>query len=154
YLVQVCDALAEAHALGIVHRDLKPANLFLTTGPKGESVVKVLDFGIAKISGAAGPPVDMTATSAPPRTPPSMSPEQMRSPRSAALRSDLWSLGVVLYRMLTARPPFTGSTVTEICAAVVGDQPDPPAMLRPDVPPALEAVVMRCLEKAPAKRFA
>jgi serine/threonine protein kinase len=153
YLMQACEAIAEAHALGIVHRDLKPANLFLTTGVNGAPVVKVLDFGIAKVMGGAGSALEMTATTQLLGTPLYMSPEQMRSTRNVDARSDIWSLGVILYRMLVGRPPFAGSTVTEICASVIGDQPDPPAMLRPDVPPALEAVVMRCLEKTPARRF-
>jgi serine/threonine-protein kinase len=153
YMVQACEAIAEAHALGIVHRDLKPANLFVTTGPTGAPCVKVLDFGIAKVSGA-GQAMDMTRTSELLGTPLYMSPEQMRSTRNVDARSDIWALGVILYRMLTGRTPFTGSTVTEICSAVIADQPDPPAMLRSGLPPALEAVVMRCLEKSPAKRFA
>jgi tRNA A-37 threonylcarbamoyl transferase component Bud32 len=154
YLIQVCEALTEAHALGIVHRDLKPANLFLTTGPTGAPCIKVLDFGIAKMSGGQGPAVDMTSTTALLGTPLYMSPEQMRSTRNVDARSDLWALGVILYRMLTGRTPFVGSSVTEICAAVVGDQPDPPAALRPDVSPPLAAIVMRLLEKSPAKRYA
>jgi len=153
YLLQACEAIAEAHAIGVVHRDLKPANLFLTTGVNGAPCVKILDFGIAKVLGGEGG-VDMTKTSALLGTPLYMSPEQMRGARSVDGRSDLWALGAILYRMLTGRTPFSGSSVTEVCAAVVADQPDPPAMLRPEVPPALEAAVMRCLEKSPARRFA
>ncbi|MFO0760691.1 MAG: serine/threonine-protein kinase [Byssovorax sp.] len=153
YLLQVCEAIAEAHALGIVHRDLKPANLFLTTGPSGAPCVKVLDFGIAKLIG--GPDAgDMTRTSALLGTPLYMSPEQMRGARSVDGRSDIWALGAILYRLLTGKTPFSGSSVTEICAAVVADEPDPPAALRPEVPAPLAAAVMRCLEKNPAQRFA
>jgi serine/threonine-protein kinase len=154
YMLQVCEAIAEAHALGIVHRDLKPANLFLASGAGGAPCIKVLDFGIAKVLGSGPDAGDMTRTSALLGTPLYMSPEQMRGARSIDGRSDVWALGAILYRMLTGRTPFSGSSVTEICAAVVADQPDPPAMLRPDIPPALEAAVMQCLEKSPARRFA
>ncbi|APR86721.1 Serine/threonine-protein kinase pkn3 [Minicystis rosea] len=153
YLQQVCEAIAEAHALGIVHRDLKPANLFLTKAVNGAPCIKVLDFGIAKVLGG-GDGVDMTQTSALLGTPLYMSPEQMRGARTVDGRSDVWALGAILYRMLAGRTPFSGSSVTEICAAVVADPPDPPSMHRRDMPPALEAAVMRCLEKTPARRFA
>jgi serine/threonine-protein kinase len=153
YVLQACEAIAEAHALGIIHRDLKPANLFVTTGVGGAPFVKVLDFGIAKVISAQGP-VDMTRTSGLLGTPLYMSPEQMRSARNVDARTDIWALGAILYRMLTGRTPFLGSSVTEICAAVSADPPDPPSLFRPDLPPAFEAVILRCLEKSPARRFA
>jgi serine/threonine-protein kinase len=154
YMLQACEAIAEAHALGIVHRDLKPANIFLTTGVGGVPCVKVLDFGIAKILVDDGPAVDVTRTTQFLGTPLYMSPEQMRSTRNVDARTDIWALGVLLYRMLAGRTPFEGSTVTEICVAVGFDQPEPLITLRPDVPPGLDAAVMRCLEKKPAGRFA
>ena len=154
HLMQACEALAEAHGFGIVHRDLKPANLFITTGPTGAPCAKILDFGIAKVNAGQGPAMDMTRTTELLGTPLYMSPEQMRSTRNVDARSDLWALGVILYRMLTGKTPFTGSTVTEICSAVIADTPDAPATLRADLPPGLDAIVMRCLEKSPAKRFA
>lgn len=153
YVGQACDAIGEAHALGIVHRDLKPANLFLTTGPGGEGRVKVLDFGIAKMADPAGG-VEMTSTTAVLGTPLYMSPEQLCGARNADPRSDVWALGVVLYRMVTGRVPFLGSTITEICSAVISDIPRSPGAVRPDLPPGFEALILRCLEKAPVGRFA
>lgn len=153
YLAQVCEAIGEAHSAGIVHRDLKPANLFLTRGPSGEPVVKVLDFGIAKMAAPDGA-ADMTATSAMLGTPLYMSPEQMRGARDVDSRSDIWALGVILYRMLTGQTPFSGSSVTEICAAVVADNPPLPRGLRGDISPEVEGVILRCLQKEPSQRFA
>jgi serine/threonine-protein kinase len=158
YVLQACEALAEAHALGIVHRDLKPANLFLTSGPNGGPCVKVLDFGIAKVTGGTGadgaPAMDVTSTSALMGSPLYMSPEQMRSTRDVDGRADLWSLGIILYELCTGRVPFAGTTITQVCAAVIGDRPAAPSALRADLPPAFEAVILRCLEKDVAFRFA
>ena len=105
-------------------------------------------------SGGAGPARQMTAMDQLLGTPLYMSPEQfLPSTRKVDTRSDIWALGVILYQMLAGRTPFSGGSITEICAAVMGDQPDSPAMSRPDVPPPVEAAVMRCLEKSPARRF-
>jgi serine/threonine-protein kinase len=153
YLLQACEALAEAHAAGIIHRDLKPANLFLTAGPGGGACVKLLDFGIAKMPAGAPGAGEMTGTTALLGTPLYMSPEQMRSTRDVDARTDIWALGVILYRALTGKPPFAGSTLTEICTSVISDQPEPPSRLRPDLPAGLEAVILRCLAKNPAQRF-
>ncbi|MBK8259500.1 MAG: protein kinase [Polyangiaceae bacterium] len=152
FVLQVCEALAEAHQAGIVHRDLKPANMFLTT-VAGKPCVKVLDFGIAKLSEGGPGAAEMTGTSALLGTPLYMSPEQMRSSRGVDGRSDIWALGVTLYRMLCGKTPFNGESVTEICTAVVADTPQPPRALRPDLPMALETVILKCLEKNPAQRF-
>jgi serine/threonine-protein kinase len=152
YLLQACEAIAEAHALGIIHRDLKLANLFLTHRVGGKPWIKVLDFGIAKIADDQEQ-LHMTGTSAMLGTPFYMSPEQMRSTKNVDARTDIWSLGVMLYRMLTGMMPFPGSNITEICASIMADQPSLPAMLEPQILPGLEAAVMRCLEKNPAQRF-
>ena len=154
YVSQACEALAEAHAAGIIHRDIKPANLFLATRAGSLPTIKVLDFGIAKM--AAGPgaaALEMTQTKEILGTPLYMSPEQMRSMRSTDARSDVWSLGVILYRALTGKVPFNGETLTEVCIAVLGDTPVRPSALRPDLPVGLDAVILGCLEKDPARRI-
>ena len=154
YVAQACEGLAEAHAVGIVHRDLKPANLFLAREPNGEPCIKVLDFGIAKISVTAdAPALEMTKTAEIIGTPMFMSPEQMRSTRDVDARTDVWALGVILFRALTGQAPFQGTTITQLCAAVVADPAPPPSSLRAGLPPGLEAIVLRCLEKDPARRY-
>ena len=154
YVAQACEGLAEAHAVGIVHRDLKPANLFLTREHNGEPCIKVLDFGIAKISAAPdAPALEMTKTAEIIGTPMFMSPEQMRSTRDVDARTDVWALGVILFRALTGQPPFRGTTITQLCAAVVADPAPPPSSLRADLPFGLEAVILRCLEKDPGRRY-
>jgi tRNA A-37 threonylcarbamoyl transferase component Bud32 len=147
YVIQACDAIAEAHALGIVHRDLKPANLFLARRPDGAPLIKVLDFGISKANqlGEAGGTVTKTATMM--GSPFFMSPEQMRSAKDVDLRSDVWSMGVVLYQLLTARLPFESDTLGGIMSAVLQDDPSMLSTYRPDVPHAFEAIVRRCLER-------
>jgi serine/threonine-protein kinase len=149
YVLQACEAMTEAHALGIVHRDLKPANLFVCPGPKGP-VIKVLDFGISKSAGDDD--ARLTGTHATVGTPLYMSPEQVRSAKNVDLRTDIWSLGVILFELLTGRPPFVGST-TGAAASIVIDAPPGVRELRAEVPPALEAHILRALEKDPARRF-
>ncbi|HEX7839815.1 MAG TPA: serine/threonine-protein kinase, partial [Kofleriaceae bacterium] len=109
YIIQACDAIAEAHSLGIVHRDLKPGNLFLARTSHGQQVIKVLDFGISKTQGPAGD-VNMTRTQAMLGSPGYMSPEQMRAAKSVDSRTDIWSLGVILYELVAGRMPFQADT--------------------------------------------
>ncbi|HRG95316.1 MAG TPA: serine/threonine-protein kinase, partial [Polyangiaceae bacterium] len=149
-MLQACEGLAEAHERGIVHRDLKPANLFLARRPTGATALKILDFGIAK----AATPAPLTATRAFLGTPLYMSPEQINDVRSVDARSDLWALGVVMYELLTGAPPFVAMSVPDVSELILHARPTPPSAARPGVPPALEAIVLRCLEKDPAARYA
>jgi eukaryotic-like serine/threonine-protein kinase len=156
YLLQACEALAEAHARGIVHRDLKPGNLFLVERVGGDTTIKLLDFGISKVAPAAESRGDgvTTNTSSLMGSPLYMSPEQMLSSRTVDARTDIWALGVVLYEMLSGNMPFMAETMPEICALVMQSPPVPLERHKPELPGGLVRVVMRCLEKRPDDRFA
>ncbi len=140
---QVLRALGYAHRRGIVHRDIKPQNVIVD----GEGVAKVADFGIARAANS-----EMTETGAIVGTVQYLSPEQAQG-QPVDLRSDLYSVGVVLYELLTGQVPFDGEAPVSIALKHVSERPVPPGQLRPGIPPALEAVVMRALEKDPARRF-
>jgi serine/threonine protein kinase len=154
YLLQACEAIAEAHARGVVHRDLKPANLFLIRRADGSACVKVLDFGISKATIGVAPDTRTTEPSTVMGSPHYMSPEQMLSSKNVDVRADIWALGAILHELLVASPPFVGETIAALSAAVLRDPAPPLTTLRTDVPPQVEAVVLRCLEKEPARRFA
>src|SRR5450755_1079256 len=155
FTLQALEALAEAHAAGIVHRDLKPANLFLAMRPDGSRIIKVLDFRISKsLFGTSVAEMSLTRTAALIGSPLYMSPEQMRSAKDVDTRTDIWSLGVMLYEMITGRPPYTGDSIPALCASLLNDQPVPMQQLRAEVPPSLEEAVMRCLAKDRQQRFA
>ncbi|MFO0674984.1 MAG: protein kinase [Polyangiaceae bacterium] len=152
YMLQVCEGVAEAHAMGIIHRDLKPKNLYLVERSNGLPLVKVLDFGISKM--AEDPTMlDLTSTTDVIGSPLYMSPEQLRTSKSADERSDLWSLGAILYELVTGALPFPAESVTELVSRVIQDPPRPLAQFVVGVPSAVEAVILKCLEKDPAKRF-
>ncbi len=155
YLLQACEALAEAHALGIIHRDLKPANLFLVARADGSPCVKVLDFGISKVTGPTGsvPEASVTKTAAILGSPLYMSPEQLTSSRDVDARTDLWALGVILYELITARQPFEGEAYPQLVAAIMSVPAVPIEQHRPDLPAALAAAIARCLEKDKARRW-
>jgi serine/threonine-protein kinase len=154
-VLQACEAIAEAHALGIVHRDIKPANLFSIRGADARLSIKVLDFGISKVtSSAPSSGLGMTKTRAVMGSPYYMSPEQMQSPRTVDARTDIWSLGVVLYQLLSGEVPFNGETLPQVCVNVATRPAPPLRKVRPDVPAGLEMIVLRCLEKDLSKRFA
>ncbi|MBI5537679.1 MAG: protein kinase [Deltaproteobacteria bacterium] len=156
YVLEACEAVADAHAQGIVHRDLKPANLFLARRSDRSTVLKVLDFGISKaMPGAAGSSSEMslTKTSAVMGSPLYMSPEQMRSTRTVDARTDIWALGVILYELLTRKVPFESDAMPELCAMILTEPPRPIASLRPDVPAALATAIETCLHKAPDERY-
>ena len=157
---QVASALAAAHALGITHRDIKPDNILLTVGPDGQAQAKVLDFGIAKVregSFDVGPGYTPTETGMVVGTPQYVSPEQAMGKRGDDLdgRSDLYSLGVTLYEMITGRLPFESTTPMEMILHHVQTPPPPPQKVRPDLglPPAVSALLMRALQKEPGRRF-
>lgn len=145
-ILEACDAISEAHALGIVHRDLKPSNLFLT--PAG---VKVIDFGVAKDETSAE--ASLTGTGAAMGSPLYMAPEQIRCERVDA-RADVWALGATLYELLVGVTPFENEIPAMVLAGILGRTAPPIRDDRPDVSEALEAIVFRCLEKDKAARFA
>ncbi|HLL21753.1 MAG TPA: serine/threonine-protein kinase [Kofleriaceae bacterium] len=148
YVLQALIGLAEAHAAGIVHRDLKPGNLFWTQRPDGSALIKVLDFGIAKSPASVN--FSMTHTSAVMGSPGYMSPEQLKSSKVVDARSDVWSMGVVLYELVTGNTPFHGESITELALKVAMD---PTPELPGHFPRTFQALVARCLEKDPARRF-
>ncbi|MGE0328559.1 MAG: serine/threonine protein kinase, partial [Polyangiaceae bacterium] len=150
YVLQACEALAEAHAAGIVHRDLKPANLFLAERADGSRIIKVLDFGISKVTDQD---VRLTKTSSVMGSPQYMAPEQMQSSKQVDQRTDIWALGAILYELLTNEVPFQGETVPEICINIVNTEPAPLLELRPELPPGLVAIVECCLKKDANERF-
>jgi serine/threonine-protein kinase len=145
WVLEACDGVARAHALGIVHRDLKPANLFLAVGRDGRQRVKVLDFGISKVIEAGAK--NLTRTHVTMGSTEYMSPEQCLSARDVDARADVWALGVVLYELLTRRVPYSGESPTQVYARAMAGPPTPPRLLRPNVPAALEAVILQCLER-------
>lgn len=157
YVLQACEGLVEAHALGIIHRDLKPENLYRANTREG-SVVKVLDFGISKEIGVAGgmslsPRSVMTTAGYAVGSPYYMSPEQMRAQEVDA-RADIWSLGAILYELISGRCPFEGESLPIVCASVLSDvEAAPLTSLATRVPEGLSAVVARCLRKKREDRF-
>ncbi|MBX3192158.1 MAG: protein kinase [Labilithrix sp.] len=162
YVLQAMEAIAEAHALGMVHRDLKPANLFLAKGPGGTTTVKVLDFGVSKVlddraSGANGeepvPVGDLTNEGVALGSPGYMSPEQMTSARDVDVRSDVFSIGAMLYRLVTGQPPYRGTTIVSILAIMATEPLPPLAKLAPDAPPGFAEIVERCLAQDRVARW-
>jgi eukaryotic-like serine/threonine-protein kinase len=155
YGMQVCDALAGAHAKGIVHRDIKPENLFLETR-SGLRSLKVLDFGISKtaLTGTVlSTMLPLVQTQSMMGTPLYMSPEQVRAPERVDPRTDIWSLGVVLFEALTGRLPIQAESITELCAAILESPLDSISQYRHDLPEGFIEVVEKCLEKDVAKRY-
>jgi eukaryotic-like serine/threonine-protein kinase len=155
FILQACVAVAEAHALGIVHRDLKPANLFCVRRSDGQLCIKVLDFGISKVTGVGGtgPGMSMTKTSALMGSPLYMSPEQMRSTKGVDSRTDIWALGVVLFELIAGRPPFVADSLMELGFQVASEPPPALRSFRPEVAAGLDAVIAKCLEKDPPQRY-
>jgi serine/threonine-protein kinase len=156
YTLQAIEAIAEAHAAGIVHRDLKPGNLFLFQRRDGTRMIKVLDFGISKSlpSAESANQLVLTATASLIGSPLYMSPEQMQSPRGVDQRTDIWSLGAILYYSLTGRPPYPAENIAQLCSLLMNTVPTPISQLRPEVPADLERIIGRCLERDRERRFA
>jgi serine/threonine-protein kinase len=152
---QAAAGIAAAHGQGIVHRDLKPSNLFLTQRSDGSPLIKVLDFGISKnmqsdLEAITG---SLTVTRSVLGTPFYMSPEQVRDAKKVDFRTDVWSLGLILHELLSGSPAFEGTTLPGVCASIVADPPAALRLKRPEVPVELEDIVLKCLEKEPARRF-
>ncbi|MGC4092803.1 MAG: serine/threonine-protein kinase [Polyangiaceae bacterium] len=150
YLLQICDAVAEAHAAGLVHRDLKPENLFVTREASGRDCLKVIDFGISKRLGGGR---SLTRQGQHLGSPLYMAPEQMSEPDQVDERADIWSMGVVLYELLSNSVPFNGSNLATACMQVLNAEPVALRALRAEIPAELEQVVMRCLAKNKGLRF-
>ena len=157
FVLQACEAVAEAHAAKIIHRDLKPQNMFLTLGLDGTPLVKVLDFGVSKsltpTTGGDGSPMTLTRTQSMLGSPLYMSPEQMRSSKRVDERSDIWSFGVILFELFTGRVPFEAENVPELVFKIAEEEVPNPKELRPDLPDALCNAVLRCLQKDVDKRY-
>ncbi len=148
-ILQIAEALEEAHEQGVIHRDLKPANVMVT--PKGQA--KVLDFGLAKLLAVArDPTVSVTETRGLIGTPLYMSPEQVQEQNLDA-RTDLWNLGVIYYELLTGRAPFRADSSIAVLRAITDEAPMPLRQLRPDIPPLCEQIVSHALEKNPDRRY-
>lgn len=152
-ILQVCEALAEAHALGIIHRDIKPANLFLIEGMDGLEIAKVLDFGISKCSILGGTSASMTQTETRMGSPLYMSPEQMKSSKEVDAGTDIWALGVTIHELLTGKVPYSAQSLPELFHVVMTTPAPGIRSLRPDLPVALEKVVLKCLSKDRAHRY-
>ncbi|MEO7327288.1 MAG: serine/threonine-protein kinase, partial [Minicystis sp.] len=154
FTVQAAEALAQAHRAGVIHRDIKPANLFLTQLPDGRPLVKMLDFGISKvIEEAAQENLELTKTTAVMGSALYMSLEQMRSTKTVDFRTDIYSLGVSLYELLTGTHPFTADSFSELCVKVSLDPPDPISRHRPEIPAALADAIAQAYARYPDDRY-
>ncbi len=155
YILQALEGLSHAHARGIVHRDLKPSNFFLANRPDGSQVIKLLDFGISKSIDTPGArrANQLTGGREVLGSPPYMSPEQVRTPKSVDHRSDIWQIGICMYELLTNSMPFGGEEIQETFAQILEQHPVPVRNLISGVPEGLERVVMQCLAKKRDDRF-
>ena len=152
--LQLADGLSAAHARGIIHRDLKPDNIFLIPRGGDPDFVKILDFGLAKLSGPSQAMSHQTKTGSLLGTPHYMAPEQAENVKKVDHRADVYSLGCILFQMLTGRVPFPGEGFGEVLVRHVREPPPLPSRLNPAVPPALEKIVLHALAKKPDFRFA
>ena len=154
HVVDACEALQEAHALGIVHRDLKPGNLFLTKSLQGRDLVKVLDFGMSKLDPALHESGPLTRPETALGTPRYMAPEQWTSASNVDHTADIWALGAVMYELLTGKTPLHGMQVAERHARLLAGAIPSPRDARPELPEALAQIVLRCLRADPGARWA
>src|SRR2546425_9008771 len=153
-LLQVCDALEAAHKRGIVHRDLKPDNVYLITMNGKKNFVKVVDFGIARVTDDAGISTGKTQTGMVMGTPAYMSPEQgSGASNKIDGRSDVYSLGVMMFQLATGRLPFPGSNFGEVLIGHLQLPPPQPRSLQPQIPEAYEAIILKCLQKRQEDRY-
>jgi eukaryotic-like serine/threonine-protein kinase len=153
--LQICIALAHAHARGIVHRDVTPANVFLARGPDKKTIVKLLDFGISKVGASlAGSDGTLTATGTLLGSPRYMSPEQIGDAKRVDTRTDIWALGALLYRTVSGIDAFRGSSMVSVVCAVLNQPYVSIASQGVAIAPAFEAAIARCLERSVAFRFA
>jgi serine/threonine-protein kinase len=151
-VLEACVGIAQAHAAGLVHRDLKPANLFLSRSRSGRRTVKVLDFGLTKsLSDQAQ---SLTASAEVFGTPQYMAPEQIQSSKNVDARCDQHALALVLFELIAGRPTYTAESVPHLIVVIATHPPPPVRSIAPDVPPALEAALLRALAKRPDERFA
>ncbi len=151
YILQASEAIAEAHGHGIIHRDLKPANMFLTRRHDGTPMVKVLDFGISKMSGGGVDNLTRTTTSMGSAL--YMSPEQMQQTRGVDNRTDVYALGISLYELLAGKQPFYADTLPQLCAEVLTGVPTPIRQLRPEVPEGLGAALEKAYARDKEQRY-
>jgi serine/threonine protein kinase len=155
FAVQACEGLAEVHARGVVHRDLKPSNLFVTQRSNGSPLIKILDFGISKwASEMDAEEEELTQTGAVLGSPKYMAPEQLFGSSTVDARADVYSIGAILYEMLTGRPPFEEPTFARLCVRISsGQAPVRPRERRAEIPEELDVAVMLCLEPSAATRL-
>jgi serine/threonine protein kinase len=155
YVLEALEGLAQAHAIGIVHRDLKPANLFLAAQPGGSKIIKIVDFGISKpMASKANARVGvLTEEHTTLGSPAYMAPEQIRAAKDVDHRSDLWSLGVVLFELLSGTPPFARESLGELFAAILEQEAPRLATVLPAIAPALSDIVARCMDRDQKRRF-
>lgn len=156
YVLQACEAIAEAHKLGIVHRDLKPSNFFLAKRADGSPLIKVLDFGISKLTDMTSASMDVAALTNTQNilgSPLYMSPEHLRNAKNVDARSDVWALGVILYELMAGIPPFMGESVSHLLTVIATEQQEPLMKVAPMVPKPISDIVEKCLTKKRDERY-
>jgi serine/threonine-protein kinase len=153
FVLQACEAIADAHSYGIVHRDLKPANLFCISRSDGQLAIKVLDFGISKLVTPGTAAQTMTQSNTILGSPLYMSPEQLQPWQGVDARTDIWSLGVILYELVAGRTPFDSGVLTELAIKIAMQGAIPLRSVAPEAPVGLDAIISKCLEKDRNRRF-